>query len=314
MLRLIIDGKKPGSLHYRWSSKLEPIAEVSPGEEFELRIPDSSGGQIGEDWTTKDIERIDESRFDGALGPIYVKGASKGDALEVELLEIRTGAWGWTAILNDFGVLKGRFPNRLMIWDLNSGQAVSKSDFLKGISVPLRPFLGVVGTAPAEYEYPMIPPQSFGGNMDNPLLVAGSRLLLPVNVDGALLSFADPHASQGEGEVCGTAIETSAEVRAVVRVRHDLKLSYPVAFVPGVPPVGPSLVAMGIACDLKKALKESLENLMDLAVAYGLEKEETYVLHSVAGKLSLSEAVDEPNYVVSSSLPLSLISSRSSQP
>jgi len=308
---LFIDGNRPGSLHYRWSNKLEPIAEVNPGEEFRLAIPDSSGGQIAEDWTTEDMGRIDESKFDGALGPIYVQGAKKGDVLEVEIREISTATWGWTAILSDFGVLKGVFPNRLILWSLNNGYATSRSDFLKGVRVPLRPFLGVIGTAPRDYEYPMIPPQSFGGNMDNPLLVAGSKLLLPVNVDGALLSFSDPHASQGEGEVCGTAIETRAEVRAIVRIRRDLKLSGPLAIVPEEPAVGPSLVAMGISCDLKEALRESLKGLTSSAAAYGLKEEEAYVLHSVAGRLSISEAVDEPNYVVSSYLPLALFTSRS---
>ncbi len=311
---LIIDGNRPGSLHYRWSKKLEPIAEVDPEQEFRLAIPDSSGGQIRENWTTEDMAKIDESKFDGALGPIYVRGAKKGDVLEVEIREISTAAWGWTAIMSDFGVLKGVFSNRLIIWDLDNGYATSRSDFLKGIRVPLRPFLGVVGTAPSDYEYPMIPPQSFGGNMDNPLLVAGSRLLLPVNVDGALLSFSDPHASQGEGEVCGTAIETSAEVRVVVKIRRDLKLSAPLAVVPEEPAIGPSLVAMGISCDIRDALRRSLESLIRFAAVYGLKEEEAYVLHSVAGRLSISEAVDEPNYVVSSYLPLALLASRSSQP
>ncbi len=311
---LIIDGNRPGSLHYRWSKKLEPIAEVDPEQEFRLAIPDSSGGQIRENWTTEDMAKIDESKFDGALGPIYVRGAKKGDVLEVEIREISTAAWGWTAIMSDFGVLKGVFSNRLIIWDLDNGYATSRSDFLKGIRVPLRPFLGVVGTAPSDYEYPMIPPQSFGGNMDNPLLVAGSRLLLPVNVDGALLSFSDPHASQGEGEVCGTAIETSAEVRVAVKIRRDLKLSAPLAVVPEEPAIGPSLVAMGISCDIRDALRRSLESLIRFAAVYGLKEEEAYVLHSVAGRLSISEAVDEPNYVVSSYLPLALLASRSSQP
>ncbi|WP_449463437.1 acetamidase/formamidase family protein [Tardisphaera miroshnichenkoae] len=311
---LSIDGNRPRSLHYKWSNKLEPIAEVNPEEEFKLAIPDSSGGQIGEDWTTEDMKKLDESKFDGALGPIYVRGAKKGDVLEVEIREISTATWGWTAILSDFGVMKGVFPNRLIIWNLSDGYATSASDFLKGIRVPLRPFLGVVGTAPSDYEYPMIPPQAFGGNMDNPLLVAGSKLFLPVNVDGALLSFSDPHASQGEGEVCGTAIETRAEVRAVVRIRRDLKLSGPLAVVPEEPAVGPSLVAMGISCDLREALRKSLESLTRSAVAYGLKEEEAYVLHSVAGRLSISEAVDEPNYVVSSYLPLALFASRSSRP
>ncbi|MGC8631467.1 MAG: acetamidase/formamidase family protein [Thermoprotei archaeon] len=303
-----LDGFAPENVHFKWSAKNEPIATLDEGEEILVKVPDSSMSQVEENWTTDDLKRLDESRFDGAVGPIFVKGAKKGMALEVEIEEIRPGSWGWSAIMNDFGLLKGAFKERLVTWEIGPNFAVTKGDFLRGIKVPLNPFLGVVGVAPEKGEYPMIPPQRFGGNMDNRLLSVGTRLLLPIEVDGALLSISDPHASQGDGEICGTAIETAADVKMRVRVRDDLKLSYPIAYAPAQKMIGGELlVAMGISSELNEALISSVKNMIETLVQLGFAPDEAYVFMSVAGELRISEAVDEPNFVVSSILAKRLI-------
>lgn len=296
-----VDGWDPAKIHFSWKPGMKPIATVDDGDIIKVSIPDSSTMQIKSDWTTADMDRLEFGKLDGAVGPIYVNGAEPGDALKVEIVDIETGDWGWTSLQPDFGFIKKRFSNRLIIWDIREGFATTRGDFLKGIRIPVKPFLGIIGVAPAEGEYGMIPPQTFGGNMDNHLLVKGARLQLPVYQGGALLSVADPHASQGDGEVCGTAIETSAKATLKISVVKNRKLKYPRAFSPYTDQ-DQKLVAMGIAPDLKQATTEALENMIEELVSIGFTDEEAYALMSVAGDLRLSEVVDEPNYVVSATI------------
>jgi acetamidase/formamidase len=258
--------------------------------------------QIKENYTAADMKRINENKFDGAVGPIYVEGAKQGDALEISLIDIQTGTWGWSAILSNFGLLKGRFKEELVIWNLKNGYATPRTKFLNGVRIPLKPFLGVVGTAPRRGEFGMIPPQTFGGNMDNRLFSRGAVLTLPVNQKGALLSLADPHGAQGDGEVCGTAIETSAEVILKVNIRKDTKVRYP-SLVSREKFEGNEIVSMGISPNLKVAASTAVMEMIKQLEGRGFSPEEGYILCSVAGNLRISEIVDEPNFVVSVVLP-----------
>lgn len=300
---IVIDGRKEENLHYKWSPNLRPIANVRSGDEIYVIVPDSSTWQIKPDFTTEDLGKIDGSKFDAAVGPIFVDGAEPGDALMVEIEDIEVSDWGWSAILGFIGLLKGRFRDRLVIWSISNGYATTRGDFLKGIKVPIRPFLGVIGTAPREGEFGMIPPQYFGGNMDNKLHGEGARVYLPVNVKGALLSIADPHASQGDGEVTGTAIETQANVRLRVEVVKGLNIRRPFTIAPTYEE-GEVIAAMGISNDLYEAARQAIEDMLALLGRfYGLSPEEGYVLSSVVGNLRISEIVDEPNFVVTLSIP-----------
>lgn len=301
MPRKTIDGWSFDRIHFSWKPGLKPIESVHDGDTFMVRIPDASTMQVKEDWTTNDMDHLDTNKFDGAVGPVFIEGAEKGDVLEVEIIDIKTGTWGWTSIQPDFGFIKKRFGNRLVIWKIEDGYAHTETDFLKGVKIVKKPFLGVIGVAPEEGEFGMIPPQYFGGNMDNHLLVKGSRLYLPVHQKGALLSVADPHASQGDGEVCGTAIETSAEVTFRVKVHRDRKLKFPRAYSPYVD-TEQKIVAMGIDPDLKKAASNALDSMIEELQFLGFTDEEAYALMSVAGDLRISEVVDEPNFVVSATL------------
>lgn len=298
----IIDGTVEGKVHFKWAPDNRPIETVEPGEQFRVVVPDSSTMQIKEHFTRDDMHSIDGSKLDGAVGPIFVNGAEPGDTLEVEILDITTGSWGWTAIIRDFGFLKNMYNEELVIWDLKDGFAETRGPFLEGVRIPLSPFLGVVGTAPEEGEHGMIPPQSFGGNMDNRLLKKGARLLLPVYQKGALLSFADPHGAQGDGEVCGTAIETSAEIVVSTRIHKGLNLRLPRLY--SYEEVsGKQIVTMGISPDLHEGARTAVLEMIDLLGKQGMKPEEAYALCSVAGNLRISEIVDEPNFVVSMVLP-----------
>jgi acetamidase/formamidase len=297
-----LNGKNLSNVHFKWSSKNKHVMEIEENEEFEITIPDSSTMQISRDSKLGDLKSINSELFDGAVGPIFVKGAKPGDVLEVHLKKIQVADWGWTAIMDNFGLLKNKFHETLMLWDIKDGNATSLSTVLKNISIPTNPFLGIVGTAPKKGEFGMIPPQSFGGNMDNKFINENSELLLPVNVDGALLSFSDPHAAQGDGEICGTAIETSATVIASVRILKDYDILSPIVK-SSINETGKQIVTTGISNDILQASEDAAMNMIKYLRKYKLSGEESYILCSVAGNLHISEIVDEPNYVVSMALP-----------
>ncbi len=296
-----IDGWSYDRIHFSWKPSRKPIDWIKDGESVLIKVPDSSTMQVKEEWTTADMSKLDTSKFDGAVGPIEIDGAEPGDVLEITIEDIKTGMWGWTSIQPDFGFIKKRFQNRLVIWKIGDGYAETGTDFLKGVRIATKPFLGVIGLAPSEGEFGMIPPQYFGGNMDNHLLIKGSKVYIPVNQKGALLSVSDPHASQGDGEVCGTAIETSAEVTLKVKIHKNHRIKFPRAFSPYVD-TDEKIVAMGIAPDLKDAAELALDNMFDELKEYGFSEEESYALMSVVGDLRISEVVDEPNFVVSATM------------
>ena len=301
-----LDGRNEKNLHFKWSPEVKPVIRIEPGELLEVIVPDSSTMQIKRESELSDLGAIDSSKFDAAVGAIEVAGSRKGDTLEVTIVDISPDSWGWTAIMNDFGLLKNRFPESLVIWDISGGVAKSSSDFLKDVTIPVRPFLGIIGTAPEKGSFGMIPPQRFGGNMDNKMNCSGARILLPVNIDGAMLSISDPHASQGDGEICGTAIEISATVRLKVRIIKGRQTLDPVVYSRN-QESGSLMCAMGIDSDLHQASVKAAENMIQQLSLSGFKPEEAYILCSVAGDLRISEIVDEPNFVVSMCLPTGML-------
>lgn len=184
--------------------------------------------------------------------------------------------------------------------------------FKKGIHVPLRPFLGVVGVAPEEDgEFSTIPPYVTGGNIDCKHITVGSTLFLPVKVKGALLSLGDGHAAQGDGEVCGTAIETPMEVEIEVGVLKGKKHVQSPHYVTKGRVDGPEdrgeYAALGIDADLREAARKAVRSIVEwLGVEKGLSRVEAYMLASVAGDLRMSEVVDMPHYAVACSIPLNI--------
>ena len=301
-----LNGRDLRNLHFKWSRNNSPVFHVKEGEEFEVIIPDSSTMQISRNSTLSQMRSIDSSLFDGAVGPIYVEGANPGDSIEVTIKKMETDSWGWTGIMNDFGLLKNRYRETLLFWNIGKGEILSEGDLLKGIRIKASPFLGVIGTAPAEGEYGMIPPQYFGGNMDNRFVSEGSRITLPVSVEGGLLSFSDPHGSQGDGEICGTAVETGARIVAEVKIERKRKIRSPV-IISRKKEEGEVIISTGIGPDLYKCSTEAALSMISILSEKGLTEEEAYILCSVAGNLHISEIVDEPNFVVSMELPSYLL-------
>ena len=294
--------------HLAWDRAVEPILRVSSGDEVEFDALDASCGQITAASTVADIATLDFSRVDQVCGPVYVDGAQPGDTLQVELLDFTPGDWGWTASIPGFGLLADDFPDpALRITRLAAGMA----EFLTGIGIPLAPFCGELGVAPAGEARSTIPPTELGGNMDTRHLTAGSVLWLPVAVAGALFSLGDGHAAQGDGEVCGTAIETPMRARVRLSVRRDIQVSAPEFRTAG--PLGASTntagwyATDGVGPDLMIAARDAVRRMIDrLGVEHGLAAMEAYLLMSVAGDLRISEIVDQPNWIVTAYCPRSI--------
>jgi acetamidase/formamidase len=296
-------------LHYRWDNGLNPLLEIESGDTvaFQVRIGDE--GLFTWDSTSADVLRW-EFKGHPLTGPVYVRGARPGDALEIEILDLQPGEMGFTLIAPGLGLLPDDFPDPyLKIWDLRTG---STARFRPGIEVPLEPFCGVMGVAPAEPgEHPTMPPRRVGGNLDIKHLIVGTTLYLPIEVDGALFSLGDAHAAQGDGEVCVTAIETSMAATLRFAVRPDLPLAGPQFRTAG-PLVqrtntGGWYATTGIGPDLMEASRQATREMIAyLARTHELAPAEAYALCSVAMDLKISEIVDAPNWVVSAFLPLSI--------
>ena len=212
--------------HLVWDPAIPAVASIGSGEVVELDCLDASFGQLNAESTNETLAKLDFDRVDQVTGPVAVEGAEPGDTLQIDLLEFEPADWGWTASIPGFGLLADDFPDPFYkVTRLEAG--ADRVEFWPGIRIPLAPFCGVIGVAPTAGPLSTIPPDVHGGNMDTRHLVAGSTLFLPVFQPGARLSVGDGHATQGDGEVSGTAIETPMRTRMRLTVRKDLHLDAP---------------------------------------------------------------------------------------
>jgi acetamidase/formamidase len=300
----------PGRVHHRWDSSLEPTLRIESGDsvDFELAMAGHGQVQLG--------ARFDDTAFDwdtlyNLLGPIWVEGAKPGDSLEIEIVSLEPGDWGWTAILPGLGLLPDDFPDPyLRTFDLRSGSHI---EVAPGVRVPFAPFLGTMGTHPGE---PAIagpfPPHRGGGNIDNRHLVAGTTLLLPVWRDGALFSCGDPHAAQGDGEVCVSAVECDMRATLGFRLRAEA-VPAPMVHASGPSRAEPEgyVGTMGIDPDLMEGARKAVRAMIDWITAeHGLSREDAYVLCSLAGDLKIHEVVDAGVWNVGFTIGRSVFSSR----
>ncbi len=286
------------TFHYKWSKSHKPAITVSSGDTVTFEINDVGSWQITRDWESEDLNHFDASKLYPLAGPVYVKDAEPGDALLVEVLDVKVADFGWSAILPGFGVLEEFKKPFLYKWNLKDKKFAR---FERGIRIPIRPFCGVLGVAPPDRGFvDVMPPGKHGGNMDIRHLTAGSMVEIPVWVDGALFSAGDVHASMGDGEVCVTAIECSGVATLRFRITKDAKLRWPRFFTRGdIRSRNGYYAATGIAPDLMTATRESVRNLVEhLSKDHGLSREEAYVLCSVAADVRVHEVVDQPNWVV----------------
>jgi formamidase len=337
--------------HNRWHPDLQPVATVAPGEELRLEAADGLAGHFTRGSSHADAATFDPGAGHPLAGPVFVEGAEPGDVLEVELVAYRTADFGVTPVIPGFGFLADLFPEPYLVkWEIADG--VARSAELPGVAVPEATFAGVVGVAPSRdllelfrqreeglrargqpVAEPLpasaipreaagglrtIPPRETGGNLDVRQLVAGSRLWLPVEVPGALFSIGDLHFAQGDGEVCGTAIEVAGAttVRLTPRRPDGARLRFPSYETPG-SSERRSFATTGIpveeGMDLNAAARAALLEMLDhLERQYGFSRPAAYALCSAVVDLRVSEAVDIPYPLVSALLPLDVFDGSSS--
>lgn len=243
--------------HNRFCPGLEPLLEVSPGEEVLMETRDAFDGQIGPGTTARDLATLDARLLHPLTGPVFVKGAKPGDVLEVEFLDIVPQPHGYSIIVPGLGFLRDVISGPYVAhWQLKDGWATSAE--IPGVRIPGAPFMGISAVAPSAQKlkewtdreqrslergdlvFPpepagavphgacglkglrTTPPRENGGNSDVKQLTKGSKLFLPVFEEGAQFSTGDAHFAQGDGEVCVTAAEMSATVVVRFKVHEGL--------------------------------------------------------------------------------------------
>ncbi|PKP75818.1 MAG: acetamidase [Alphaproteobacteria bacterium HGW-Alphaproteobacteria-6] len=300
--------------HFGWDNSLAPAERVDPGATILFHCHDSSAGQLGPSSTLADVTALDFGKINPVSGPIFVTGAAPGDALKITIDSFapqRHGGrgFGWTANIPGFGLLADQFPDpALQVWSYDA-DSMAPAMFGREARVPLKPFAGTIGNAPAETGlHSVVPPRRVGGNLDIRDLAAGTTLYLPVEVAGALFSVGDTHAAQGDGEVCGTAIESPMDVVLTLDLVKGAGLKTPRFTTPG--PVTRHLDAKGyeattgIGPDLMTAARDAVAAMIDhLCATRGMAAVDAYMLVSTCGDLRISEIVDMPNWVVSFYFP-----------
>lgn len=279
--------------HNKFSSVIPPVIKVKSGAVIEAFTEDASDEQLSPYSDLAALDTLDFEPIHPLTGPVYVEGAQPGNVLKVTLHKVELGNWGWNAIIPGFGFLADTIKSsyiRGYEFDKNSKSV----QFNEKINIPLKPFPGVMGVAPATEEMlSTIPPRANGGNMDDPSMTEGTVLYFPVFVEGALFSIGDGHATQGMGEVCGTAIEAPLRIVYEVEVVKDRKLQEPQY------ETKDYYATTGFAPTIDEAAKKATWYMVQyLEEQHNLTTEEAYALCSLAGDLKIAEVVDIPNMLV----------------
>ena len=285
--------------HNRWSATIPPQLTVPSGAVVEVWTKEASDGQITESTAVDELADVDFDLIHALTGPIHVEGASPGDLLAVTVHDVQVEGWGWATILPGFGFLADEFTEPwIRGFPMESG--ATEVAFNEHITIPLEPFAGVMGVAPAtDSMLVTIPPRSNGGNMDNRHMKAGTTVYFPVQVEGALFSIGDTHAAQGDGEVSGTAIEAPMRIVIEVEVMENAR-----GMVEPQYETDDYYAVTGFATTIDEAARKATRYMIDYLVAeHGLTRNEAYVLCSLAGDLKISETVDVPHMLVSMHMP-----------
>lgn len=295
--------------HYGWDNSLPSVLTVAPGETVAFECRDASAGQFTRETIAADVPKVDLGRVNPVTGPILIDGAAPGDALKVTVLSFAPSGWGWTANIPGFGLLADQFPDpAIHHWSYDTSGKMPAM-FGPGGRVPLKSMAGTIGVAPAAPgHHSIIPPRRVGGNMDARDIAEGTELYLPVEVAGGLFSVGDMHAAQGDGEVCGTAIETAMDIALKFELVKGADLKFPRYTTAG--PVARHFdargyeVTTGIGPDLMAGARDAVSGMVDLlSRRHGMKPVEAYMLCSVCADLRISSIVDVPNWVVSMYFP-----------
>ena len=273
----------------------DPIAHVKPDEEVKITTWDAYGGIISPDRT---FQQAIEQGLAGALnpvtGPIYIEGAELGDTLAVKIVDIELPEWGGSSIIPGFGALEGwlnQMEPRTKISYIKDGKITYVTDHGKIIEFDADPFIGTIGVSPAYEAIQTLAPGPHGGNMDCPDIRPGNTLYLPVTQKGALFGLGDVHAVQGDGEICGTAVEINAAVTVEFKV-----IKKTIAW----PRVESEDMIMTVcsARPLEDAARLAYRELINWMVTeYGWGRDDAYMFLSLAMRSRIAQIVD-PLYTV----------------
>ena len=352
---------EPHTGHNRWHPDIPPILRVDPGDRVALETRDALDGQITARSTAEEVGKVNLNVVHPLTGPVYVNGAQPGDLLEIKILEVEPASFGFTVQIPGFGFLRDQFPDPFIVrWRIADGAAESAD--LPGVRIHGAPFPGTIGLAPsralmqaitkrekelldrggmvlppdptdaipddsrlAAEALRTVPPRETAGNVDIKALCAGTTMLIPVQVEGALFSVGDAHFAQGDGEICGTAIEMQSVFHAQFFVRkgeaarrnlrdvayfRDTYALPPELAVPRryYATTGLSVEKGGLnqSENATLAARNAMLNMVDHLHERGYSRQQAYAICSVAVDLKISEVVDVPNFVVSAVLPLDI--------
>ena len=345
-----------GKVHNRWHPAIPPALRVNSGDEVLLDTIDCIDGQITWDSTAADASSWNLNVAHPLTGPIWVNDAEEGDLLEVQFVDIQAADFGWTGQLPGLGFVRDLFPEPYLVrWRLNGEYAESPE--LPGVRIPEASFPGVIGVAPsltqlerilareraaaerggvvlpptphsafpasepiASQGLRTIPPRETAGNLDVKQLTKGTIVYLPVWTTGALLSLGDAHFAQGDGEVCGTAIEMAGSFHIRIQLHKQAARERGIR---GVQFSGETVLAAprryyattGLSMrgeDIQESEDATLaaRNALLAMIAHlqerGFTRQQAYAICSVAVDLRVSEVVDVPNFVVTAFLPLDI--------
>jgi acetamidase/formamidase len=283
----------PGTVTDVFDPGKPPVLTIDPGDTVVTGSLDASGYLTRQRYPGDNRPRmLSADRGHCLTGPIAVTGAQPGDVLSVRFTSLRPADWGWTVA----GARATRLTRRLgidgppswLLWEIDDDGGLAYSD--RGHTVPIAPFLGVIGMPPIEPgEHSTRPPRAAGGgNIDCRDLVAGSTLYLPVTVPGALLCLGDGHAAQGDGEVSGTAIECAMTTEVVV----DLEPDPPVPGIHAETPAG--RITFGFSEDLNQAMGDALDTMLTwMQGLYGLARAEALALAGPTLDLRITQVAND---------------------
>ncbi len=285
--------KQPGEYSYVYSRYLDPIDTVKPGEEFIVHTKDAFENRITKE-TDLPSEVLDEY-VNPQTGPIYIEGAEPGDTLVVDIIDIQaTRDYAVSAMIQDFGgltrtqttrLLHDPLPEKVWIYEIKDNWVTHN----ESLSFPWRPFLGTIGTAPNLEAISALVPFDHGGNMDVPDVKPGNSIHLPINVEGGYFYIGDCHAGQGDGELCGGALEIPAAIKLKFSLRKGKTIEWPRIESPD------ELMAVGSARPMEDAARIAYAELINWLVELGWDELEAYQALTQIGRLHVGNMVN-PNY------------------
>jgi len=294
---------KQGAYRYTLGRYADPVLAVRPGDRVVVETIDAFGGAIE---TEADLPsaKLAQPFVNPQNGPILIEGAEKGDVLAVHIERILPRGpqpCGTTCLVPEFGGLTGTTFTATL--DDPLPEVVRKVvvdeehvHWSERIKLPYEPFIGTIGVAPELDSITSLTPSMHGGNMDLPDVAPGNVLYLPVRAPGAFLYLGDCHGTQGDGEICGVAIEMAS----TTTIRVDLIKGWPIVWPRLETP--DAIMSIGSVRPLEDAVRIAYRDLVQwMAAEYGHDRLEAYLLLTQCGRVRLGNVVD-PNYTVGVSI------------